>query len=116
MGIAFATRLAAVSVVAVSLAALSAVAGLAAEPDHELARRARAAGEIVSLATVLTAVESTFSGDVVEVELEREDGAWIYEIELLTPAGSVIELTYDARTGALLETEGRGVEAARKKP
>jgi hypothetical protein len=108
-------RLAAL-LLATSVFATTPLPDVAAEPDHELARRAREAGEIAPLSKILAALESTFSGEVVEVELERDDGRWTYEIELLTPAGSVIELTYDARTAELLETEGRGVDAARKQP
>lgn len=108
-------RLAAL-LLATSIAVAASLADVAAEPDHELARRARAAGEIVPLSKILTTLEASFSGEVIEVELEHEDGKWIYEIELLSPAGSVIELSYDARTAELLETEGRGVDAARKQP
>ena len=38
-----------------------------------------------------------------------------YEVEWLTPAGHVIEFEFDARNGALLEVEGRGIEEARRK-
>ena len=55
-------------------------------------------------------------GEIVEVELERENGRWEYEVELLTASGTVIDLTYDAATARLLETEGAGVESARKRP
>lgn len=82
--------------------------------DHERARRAREAGEIVPLSTVLASVEREFEGTVVEVELEREDGRWVYEVELLTPSGRVLELTYDATNGRFLEGEGDGLDAARK--
>lgn len=82
--------------------------------DHDRARRAREAGEILPLTTVLTAVEREFTGKVIEVELERDDGRWIYEVELLTEDGSVLELTYDAATGRFLDGEGRGLDAARK--
>jgi len=82
--------------------------------DHDRARRAREAGEILPLTTVLTAVEREFAGKVIEVELERDDGRWVYEVELLTDGGSVLELTYDAATGRFLEGEGSGLDAARK--
>jgi uncharacterized membrane protein YkoI len=87
-----------------------------ADDDHVRARRAHEAGEIVSLEKILGAVAASFTGQVVEVELERDDGRWEYEIELLTREGNVIELTYDAATGKLRDAEGAGVDAARKKP
>lgn len=84
--------------------------------DHDRARRAVEAGDALPLSRMLERVEADFTGRLVEVELEKDDGRWIYELELLTPQGHVIELTYDAKTGVLLETEGRGVAAARKTP
>ena len=86
------------------------------DDDHDRARKARAAGDIVPLSQILEQVEATFDGRLVEVELENDDGRTVYEIELLTKQGSVIELTYDARTGRFLEAEGKGVSAARKQP
>ena len=68
------------------------------DDDHVTARRAREAGEILPLARILDAVERDFTGTVVEVELEREQTRWEYEIELLTERGFVIEITYDAAT------------------
>lgn len=84
--------------------------------DHDRARRAVEAGEILPLARIVAIAEASFEGRMVDVELEKDDGRFVYELELLTTAGHVIELTYDARTGALLETEGRGVDAARRRP
>jgi uncharacterized membrane protein YkoI len=78
---------------------------VAADVDHERARKAFEAGEIVSLASILATVDRTQKGQVVEVELEREAGRWVYEVELLTPDGRVIELLYDGATGARREPE-----------
>ncbi len=83
-----------------------------ADGDHDEARKAYEAGEIVALTKVLDAVQSSFEGEVIEVELERDGGRWIYEVELLT-SGSVLELEYDAKT-VRLETTGEKVDAARK--
>ncbi|MFY2763225.1 PepSY domain-containing protein [Arenimonas sp. MALMAid1274] len=58
-------------------------------------------GRLVKLEVLLADAERRHPGDVLEVELE--DGE--YEIEILRPDGRVVELTYDARDGRLLETE-----------
>jgi uncharacterized membrane protein YkoI len=100
--------------VAIVLLVLTVVA-VRADDDHDRARKARLAGDVLPLSRILDSVGEQFEGKFVEVELEDEDGRVVYEIEVLTPQGNVIELTYDAHTGALLETEGRGVEAARRK-
>jgi uncharacterized membrane protein YkoI len=76
-----------------------------AEDDHEIARRAVERGELLPLAKILSSVERTYPGRVLEVELEREKGRYLYEIEVLLPDGRVVELTYDGKSGELLESE-----------
>lgn len=44
-------------------------------------------------------------GDVQEVELEREDGKMVYEIEILNAEGQEFEVEIAADTGAVLEIE-----------
>jgi uncharacterized membrane protein YkoI len=103
---------------ALSLLVTVAVAGAAlevrADDDHERARRALEAGEIVPLADILAGVQRDFMGDVLEVELEDEHGRWLYEIKLLAPDGGLIKLQYDARTKELLGGRGRSLDKARR--
>jgi len=74
--------------------------------DHEEAMALRQSGEIVALEQVLGEAMSRHPGArLLEVELEREHGQLIYEIELLTTAGVVRELTFDARSGQLTSDE-----------
>ena len=40
-------------------------------------------------------------GDVIEVELERDDGLWQYKVKVLTPTGQVRKLYLDARNAAV---------------
>ncbi len=56
----------------------------------------------VSIDTVIDAARDAVPGMVVEAELEQEHGRWIYEVEIITPNHQKVELTYDARTGALI--------------
>ena len=35
------------------------------------------------------------------LELERDDGAWVYELELVTPQGRLYEVEIDAATGTV---------------
>ena len=94
-------------------AALSLPAGGAfAGDDHERARRALEAGEVMPLRAVLEQVERDYPGEVVEVELEREDGGWVYEIKLLRKGGDLLELELDARDGSLQRIRGRDVHVA----
>ena len=80
--------------------------------DHERARAALAAGEVAPLREILARAERDFRGSLLEVELERERGRWVYELKLLTSGGAVVELVYDARTIELLGAKGRGLERA----
>jgi uncharacterized membrane protein YkoI len=44
-------------------------------------------------------------GRVSEIELEQEDGKWVYEAELKTPKGGEKEILIDAQTGMVLKVE-----------
>lgn len=91
--------------------------------DHERARAALQAGEILPLQKVLERVQRSHPGDVLEVELEREGGRWVYELKLLQRGGSLLRLDVDARTAEVLRSRPRGLPegapsepVARKKP
>ena len=89
----------------VASGALLLSAALAGERDHDDARALREQGEIAPLEQILQAAGAQRPGRVVEVDLERRDGTFVYEIEILDGGGEVWELEYDARTGTLLKEE-----------
>ncbi|PYN38543.1 MAG: hypothetical protein DMD98_03795 [Candidatus Rokuibacteriota bacterium] len=93
---------------------LACAAAVMADDDHARAKAAREAGQIVSLEAILDRVQAEFLGSPVEVELEDDDGPWVYKVKLLTPAGAIVKLEYDGRDGRLLRVKGRGAEAARR--
>ena len=72
--------------------------------DHDRARQAVQAGQVLPLPTVLERLQREIPGLVLEVELEHDDklGAY-YEIELAQPGGGTLELHIDARTQAILK-------------
>lgn len=76
-----------------------------ADDDHDRARRALEAGEILPLSEILSAATAARPGRVIELELDRDDGQWVYEVELVTPQGRLYEMEIDAATGAILEIE-----------
>lgn len=76
-----------------------------ADDDHETARKALEQHEILPLGRVLALIEEQYPGDVIEIELERKGGIWIYDLELIDAEGRVRELDIDARTGAVLKDE-----------
>jgi len=71
--------------------------------DHERARAAVQAGEVMSLTALLERLQRTHPGQVLELELDRQDGRWIYEVKLLQPDGRLLKLELDARTAQVLE-------------
>ena len=76
-----------------------------ADSDHELARKLRASGEILPLEQIIERARAAKAGEIIETELERKQGRYVYEVEILDGAGQVWELELDARTGELLEIE-----------
>lgn len=90
-----------------AVAMLVSSVGVASEKDHERARRALQAGQILPLAKVLQLVSRDHPGEVLEVELENEEGVWIYELRVLQPGGVIRKLHVDARNGlAVKKPEG----------
>ncbi|KFN49449.1 PepSY domain-containing protein [Arenimonas composti] len=77
----------------------------AGDDDHIAARAALQRGEILPLARILEQVQRREPGDVIEIELEREDEGWEYDVKVLTPSGVVRKLTLDARTGEVLKVK-----------
>lgn len=67
-------------------------------------------GRVVALPTVLDWLEHRYVGQVLEVELEHEDEAPRYGIEMIGPQGQVVEFEFDAANGELIGIEGVNIE------
>jgi hypothetical protein len=76
-----------------------------ADSDHELARKLRESGEILSLEQIVERARAVKPGEIIETELDRKQGRYVYEVEILDSAGQVWEVELDAKTGELLEIE-----------
>jgi len=68
-------------------------------------RKLREAGNIMSLETLLKNIRQDYPGRIIEIELDKEDEHYIYELEIVDADGVVWELHFDAGTGELLERE-----------
>ena len=90
---------------------LAAPLAQASDKDHERARQAVQAGQVMPLPALLDKLALTHPGQVLEVELERErkEGVevWVYEIKLLQPDGQLIKLELDAKTAEVLRSKMR---------
>lgn len=69
------------------------------------AGRLSAKGDILSLEKISQKARSYKPGEILEVELEKKHGRYIYEIEILDAASQVWELKLDAKSGQLLKME-----------
>lgn len=74
-----------------------------ADSAHEQARAALLAGEILPLPTILERVAQHHPGNVIEIELEREHGQWIYELKILQSGGALLKLEVDARDATIIQ-------------
>ena len=99
------------SVLVLAALVLGASAGVVADDkrhrnnEHDVVREALRRGEVLPLERILAIANQQVPGDVIEVELEDEKRALVYEIKILTSVGRVREVKIDARTGAVLEIE-----------
>jgi uncharacterized membrane protein YkoI len=78
---------------------------LQAESDSERARLLKQQGKILPLEQVIAAAMAVKSGQILETELEEDDGRFVYELEILDEAGQVWELELDAATAELIELD-----------
>lgn len=74
-----------------------------ASSDHDQARAALVAGEIQPLPRILERVATQHPGDVLEVELDREQGRWIYEFKILQSDGRILKLDVDAKDATVIK-------------
>lgn len=103
---------------AVPVLAVAGVGAAQAKPKKEKQqslREAVRAGRVVPLGTIMDWIAARYRGQVIEVEIDIDDDRLIYEVELLTEAGHILEFEFLATDGTFLEVKGRGIEAARIK-
>ena len=66
---------------------------LAENRKHDEVRHAVERGEIRSLAEILAAIGDRLPGEVAGVEIEREDGRWVYEFRVVDSKGRLFEVS-----------------------
>lgn len=81
------------------------VAVPAEKVGHDRARQLVESGEILPLESILERGRAIQPGRVLEVELERKNRLWRYELEILDAEGRVWELLLDAGSGEFLSRE-----------
>jgi uncharacterized membrane protein YkoI len=67
--------------------------------------RAVQGGELMPLGRVLDILRTERQGEVVEIELDVDDGRVIYDFDVLTSEGRLYAVAIDAVTGQVVEVE-----------
>ena len=88
--------------------ALLALPAVGRDDDHDRAREALKAGQVMPLRTVLERLEREHPGQVLDIEFEEEHGRLVYEVKLLQSDGRLVKLELDARTATVLRRQERG--------
>ena len=73
--------------------------------DQDEARSLRDAGTILPLEDILAASRKLRPGRVMEVELEKKHGKYVYEIEIADDKGIVWEMKFNAQDATLISQE-----------
>ena len=72
---------------------------------QDCALQALKSGEIRPLTDVLAVAREKLPGEVIKVELDRDDGIWVYEIKVLTESGKRREIEINAQTLAVIKID-----------
>ncbi|WP_284722929.1 PepSY domain-containing protein [Methylophaga thalassica] len=89
----------------ISVSVVLAVSPAQADESASVARQLLKEGKIMPLQEILTKAKVIKPGQVIETDLEKDDGRYIYELEILDEQGQVWELELDAQTGEFIELE-----------
>ena len=76
-----------------------------ADSDGERARQALERGEIRPLDAVLAAAKAAVPGDVIALDLKRDDGRWLYKLRILGADGKRREVKIDAQSLKILDED-----------
>ena len=80
------------------------LAGPLLAEDHTAVRRAVAEGQLRPLSEIIETVQARYPGRIVDVDLEKVRGGYVYEIEILTTDRGRIEVHVDGSSGELIES------------
>ncbi len=91
--------------IALSFVLIANSPSLLADINQMAARKLHDSGQILSLEKIHELAKLIKPGRILEVELEKKGGRYIYEVELLNNNDEVWEVKLDAKTGELIKLE-----------
>jgi len=65
-------------------------------------RQLRESGKILPMEDILTRVRTIQPGQIVEIELDREKGVYVYEVKVIDEKDTIHKLELDAGSGEVL--------------
>lgn len=71
----------------------------------EQLRAAVKRGAALPLSELRRALGAAYAGEIIDVDVDEDDGRFRYEFKVLQASGRVIEVKMDAATGAILDVE-----------
>lgn len=71
--------------------------------NHNEVLQLRESGQILSMEAVLQHAGAVQPGELIEAELEREDGRYVYELKIIDAEGRLHKLELDAQSGDVLK-------------
>jgi len=75
--------------------------------DYQQIYKALNSGELQPLQATLDKALEKYPGQPTQIELDRDDGEYEYEIKILRDNGTAVELEIDAKTGEIISVKKR---------
>jgi uncharacterized membrane protein YkoI len=75
------------------------------DDDLDRLRDAVRRAEVMPLSTLQDQVRKTFPGEIISVEIDEDDGRFIYEFKVLQTSGRLLEIEMDAKDGEVLDID-----------
>jgi uncharacterized membrane protein YkoI len=73
--------------------------------DLDRLRDAVKSGDVLPLSVLQEKLRISYPGDIIKVELDEDDGRFIYEFRVLQANGRLYEIEMDAKDGTILDVD-----------
>jgi uncharacterized membrane protein YkoI len=94
-----------IPVAILSALVLAALSARADDDDLDRLRDAVNRGEVMPLSKLQDEVRRAFPGEIIRIELDEDDGRFIYEFKVLKANGRLVEIEMDAKDGRVLDVD-----------
>ena len=102
-------------IVAAAVLALTGTVWSDSKEEKKTSKAEMAAAAKVTIDQAIKAASDKAPGKVIEAELEKKHGTIVWEVEVVTAEGKVLEVHVDADSGAVIDTEEKKSEKKKGK-